>query len=124
MSGRHILFTETSIFRDTYEVSLKLYRLTTKFSKQFKYSLGTRIIDSSLDLIDLLYKCNSVGDIKEKLVHIDKFINTQELLKIQLRLGEELGAIPRKNLSSIHLLMESIGKQIHGIKRNYKNKLA
>lgn len=124
MSGRPILFTETSIFRDTYEVSLKLYRLTTKFSKQFKYSLGTRIIDSSLDLIDLLYKCNSVGDIKEKLVHIDKFINTQELLKIQLRLGEELGAIPRKNLSSIHLLMESIGKQIHGIKRSYKTKLA
>lgn len=117
MSGKPRLFTETPLFRDTYNISLELFKLTTKFSKQFKYTLGQRIIDHFLDLIDLLYKSNSCKDKNDKLFHIEKFINTHELLKVHVRLSEELGAIPRSSLTKIHLSLDNIGKQIHGLKR-------
>lgn len=117
MSGKPRLFTETPLFRDTYNISLTLFRLTTKFNKQFKYTLGQRIIDCSLELIDLLYKSNCSKDKEEKLVYINKYISVHELLKIHLRLSEELGAISRNSLINIHLSLDNIGKQIHGLKR-------
>lgn len=117
MSGKPRLFTETPLFRDTYNISLTLFKLTTRFSKQFKYTLGQRIIDCSLELIDLLYKSNTCKSKEDKLEYIEKFINLQELLKIHIRLSEELGAIPRSSLTNVHLGLDNIGKQIHGLKR-------
>jgi hypothetical protein len=109
------LYYSLPVYRDVYSLILIIYEITTKFSKDFKYSLGQDMKRDSLILVRDIYRANKTT---EKRVHLENFLDNFEILKLELRLCTDLKLITIKKQSEISLLIENIGKQITGWKNS------
>ncbi len=110
-------YSELPIYKDTYTLVLDIFNLVKEYSKMYKYTLGNSLLNNSLLLLNHLYKANSTVD---KMPHLNDFINTFEIIKVELRLSCDLYATTIKRQEKILLLMNKIGKQIHGWKKIIK----
>ena len=53
------LSEELPLYRDTYRLLNNLLILTQDFPRFFRYSMGSRMVDLTLDMLSLIYKANS-----------------------------------------------------------------
>ena len=111
------------VFRAVYNLSSLLIKVTNNFPKAFKHTLGSRILDASLDLSKILFSVNREEKKSiERLNEINKFLDTFDYLKVLIRLSEENKVISFKEAGKIAILMSSIGAQIGGWKKTTENK--
>lgn len=52
------LYTELPLYRDTYQLILKVYEITKEFSKEYKYTLGQDMKRDALQLMRSIYRAN------------------------------------------------------------------
>jgi hypothetical protein len=50
------------IYRVTYELLIKVMQYTKNFNKDYKFSLGKKLHEESIDLIVYVYKANSARE--------------------------------------------------------------
>ena len=53
------LSEDLPLYRDTYRLLNNLLVLTQEFPRFFRYSMGSRMVDLTLDMLSLIYKANS-----------------------------------------------------------------
>ena len=53
------LSEELPLYRDTYRLLNNLLILTQDFPRFFRYSMGSRMVDLTLDMLSLIYKADS-----------------------------------------------------------------
>ena len=73
-----MLHTELPVYRDTYQLILKVFELTKDFSKEYKYTIGQDMKRDALSLIRSIYRANKH---KNRAEHLDVFLDEFELLK-------------------------------------------
>ena len=106
-----VLYTELPVYRDTYNLVLKVFEITKDFPKEYKYSLGQDMKRDALQLVRSIYRANKSTQKKE---HLETFLDEFELLKLEIRLCADMKILPFKKQAELGLLMDSIGKQITG----------
>ena len=52
------LHTELPVYKDTYQLILKIFEITKEFSKEYKYTLGQDMKRDALQLIRSIYRAN------------------------------------------------------------------
>ena len=52
------LYTELSVYRDTYQLILKVFEYTKDFPKEYKYTLGQDMKRDALHLLRSIYRVN------------------------------------------------------------------
>lgn len=62
------LYTELPLYRDTYQLILKVYEITKEFSKEYKYTLGQDMKRDALQLIRSIYRANKHRNRAEHLI--------------------------------------------------------
>lgn len=102
------LSEELPIYRDTYKLLLEIYRVTTKFSREYKYSLGQDMKRDALILFRNIYRANVN---LRKRVFLEEFLSDYEILKLEIRLCRDLNIISIKKLAELSAVMDKIGKQ-------------
>lgn len=105
------LYYTLPVYKDTLQLVLLLFRLTSGFNREYKYSLGQDIKRDSIVLVRHIYRANSS---KDKYPHLQAFIDDFEILRFQIRLCYELRIISSKQLAEVIALSESINKQVYG----------
>ena len=85
------------VYRDTYQLVLKIFECTKHFSKEYKYTLGQDMKRDALELLRSIYRANKT---KNKSEHLETFLSDFELLKLQLRLCVDLKTMPIKRQAS------------------------
>ncbi|NDV56926.1 four helix bundle protein [Bacteroides sp. 519] len=108
------LYYSLPVYRDTYRLILLLFKLTKEFSREYKYTLGQDIKHDTMQLVRHIYRANKGEGRKE---HLQEFADDFELVKLQIRLCQDLRLISPKQFSEVVLLMDTIGKQISGWSR-------
>lgn len=103
-----VLYSELPVYRDSYELLLDIYRLTSGFAHEYKYSLGQDMKRDVLALFRHLYHANRATD---KTEHLEQFLEDFELLKLEIRICMDLKLLPLKKMAQLSQLMDSIGKQ-------------
>ncbi len=111
-----VRYNQLTIYRDSYLLLAEIYRLTGGFSREFKYTLGQDMKRDALSLFRDLYGANVL--IKDRCRHLDNFLVSFELLKIELRLCVDLNVLPLKKLAQLSELMGRIAKQARGWRRS------
>ena len=101
---------ELSVYRDTYDLVGILLDFVNTMSKTYKYSLGQRIIDTSLDLFESLQIAYNYKDKHKEYIFI--YLNKLELLKILVRICSEKHIFTIKQLTRVNMLLFTITKQI------------
>ena len=104
-----VLYNQLPIYRDSYMLLTEVYEATGKFPRDFKYTLGQDMKRDCLDLFRHLYNANAFADKRPE--HLNNFLASFELLKIELRLCVDMNVLSVKKLAHLSLIMESIGKQ-------------
>jgi len=64
--GLHKLaqYQHLPIYKQTYDIHLRTMTATKDFSREYKYTLGQKIKDELIELVVVIYRANSVQDIR------------------------------------------------------------
>ena len=111
-----VMYNQLPIYRDSYILLTEIYKVTTLFPRDFKYTLGQDMKRDCLALFRNLYEANMQQDKRQQ--HLDAFLSSFELLKIELRLCVDLKVLSIKKLAQLSLVMDSIAKQAKGWRKS------
>ena len=87
-----------------------------------RYTLGARIDDIFLSLLELIFRGCFAYDKFEKLSLVSQAIAKSDLLKFFLQLGWEHKIIDHKSYGALILLLDEIGRMLGGWKKNLGDK--
>lgn len=107
-----VMYNQLPIYRDSYLLLTEIYKVTTKFPRDYKYTLGQDMKRDVLTLFRDLYGANVSADKRQ--YHLDNFLTSFELLKIEIRLCVDLNVLSINKLAQLSLIMDSIAKQAQG----------
>lgn len=105
------LYYDLPVYRDTYQLILKIFECTRDFPKEYKYTLGQDMKRDALQLVRSIYRANKATHKKE---HLEAFLDEFEILKLEIRLCADMKVLSFKKQAELNVLMDSIGKQITG----------
>ena len=98
------LSEELPLYRDTYRLLNNLLILTQDFPRFFRYSMGSRMVDLTLDMLSLIYKANSSY---EKVGVLTEFLDRYRMLQMLFRVCVEQKVITEPQ---IRLVRAAVGE--------------
>ncbi|NOT79324.1 MAG: four helix bundle protein [Bacteriovoracaceae bacterium] len=103
------------IYRLTYELLQRIVVATKDYPREFKFTLGQKMKDESIELIVLIYRANSSDDKKS---HIDAILERLQVVELLVRLSHDMRILPTKSYASIVEMTESLSKQASGWRKS------
>ncbi|OGZ63076.1 MAG: hypothetical protein A2639_02865 [Candidatus Staskawiczbacteria bacterium RIFCSPHIGHO2_01_FULL_34_27] len=105
---------QPSIIHKIYDFYKEMHKKIEKFPKTSRYSLGQKIENSILDLLETIYLANiQIKTLREPVLH--KASAKCELVKILIRLAYDTGVIDNTSTYvSAQAKMQEIGKMLGG----------
>lgn len=107
------LYYSLPVYRDVYQLILLVFKWSKEFPREYKYTLGQDLKRDAMQLVRHIYRANKGEGRKE---HLQHFIDDFELVRLEVRLCQDLHLINTKQFSEVLLLMDTIGRQISGWK--------
>lgn len=111
------LYYDLPVFKDVYKLTLRLFEVTSNFPREYKFTLGQDMKRDSILLVRHIYRANKV---REKTVYLEQFLDSFEVLKLELRLCKDMRLTTVKQQSEFALLMDGIGKQVTAWRNSQK----
>lgn len=111
-------YSHLSIYNKAFAILREMYERVPKFSKQYKYFLGGKLIEYSIETIRLIIKANSERDKETRQAMIEHLCVTIELMITHLRIANEVKQLGGKQ-SYLYLceMMVDMSKQAEGWKK-------
>jgi hypothetical protein len=81
------LYEELPVFKASYDLLLGIFQFTSNFTREYKYTVGEKLKNESLELIILVYRANSN---KSKFEIIQQAREQIELIRLLIRLFLQL----------------------------------
>ena len=105
------LYYDLKVFKDVYNLILKIFEYTADFPREHKYTLGQDMKRDALVLTRNIYRANKA---KDKTEYLEAFLDDFEVLKIELRLCVDMKILSVRKQAEVAVLMNGIGRQITG----------
>ena len=105
------LYYDLKVFKDVYDLILKVFEYTQDFPREYKYTLGQDMKRDAIILVRSIYRANKA---KNKTEYLEAFLDDFEVLKLEIRLCVDMKILSIKKQANIVGLMDGIGKQITG----------
>ncbi len=81
------------------------------FSREYKFSLGEKMKQASLDLLIDVYKANKSRK-ESRISHIENARQSVEILRLLLRISKDLNLLGTKGFLEINLQIQDLSKQL------------
>ena len=104
---------EIPIIQKVYDFYRELYLSVVKMPKKDKYALGKKLDNTTLDLMELLIMASYTNK-ENKHIFLAKANAKLELLKIFIRLAEDLEAINTKKYLLLQEKLQETGRMLGG----------
>ncbi len=106
----------------TKEVYRLWHNYIVNLNRVDRYTIGAKIDDTFLSLLELIFKGCFAYDKFEKISIISQAIAKSDLLKFLLQIAWENKIINNKIYGALILLLDEIGRMLGGWKKNLENK--
>jgi hypothetical protein len=103
------LYYDLPVFKDVYQLVLKIFEYTKDFPREYKFTIGQDLKRDGINLVRSIYRANKS---KEKTIYLEEFLDDFELVKLELRLCADLKLLPIRKHAELSELMDRIGKQV------------
>jgi len=87
-----------------------------------RYTIGTKIDDTFLSILELIFRACFAYDKFEKLSIVSQAIGKTDLLKFFLQIGWEHRIIDHTQYGALILLLDEVGRMLGGWKKNIGDK--
>lgn len=104
------------IYRDSLRLADKLMELTPQFPKTFRYNIGERLVNGSLDMLELINRINSSYN---KGPLLQELLDKQRIQLMFLRLCSRHKLISLQQHVELGNLLNSIGRQCGGMMKHF-----
>lgn len=111
--------SDAPIVQKTYDVYRTLYPVVGKMPKQHKYTLGERLQQTLLVLLECVIAA-SYATREKKLVFLQQAAVKLDVLRVFLRLAEEVRALPTKNHLQLIEQLDEVGRMLGGWLRSLR----
>ena len=103
------LYYDLKVFKDVYQLILKIFEYTQGFPREYKFTLGQDMKRDGIVLVRNIYRANKA---KDKTEYLEAFLDDFEVLKLEVRLCVDMKILSIKHQAELAGLMEGIGKQV------------
>lgn len=90
------LYYDLKVFKDVYQLILKIFEYTKDFPREYKYPLGQDMKRDAIVLVRSIYRANKA---KSKTEYLEKFLDDFEILKLEVRLCVDMKILSIKKQS-------------------------
>lgn len=101
------------LYKDMYSLTMCLIQQSRHFPRLFKYTLGQRLIDRSIELTNMIRIANMEKD-ESRLAVLKNFAVQFGELRLLIRISQESDALHVKPAADIVILVEAILRQLNG----------
>jgi len=110
-------YIELPVYKAAYDLLLQIYGLTHNLSREYKYSLGSKLKDEVTELLSNIYRANRV---KDKHLHLNNARENLELTRLYIRILFDTKQIGIKKHVFINQFAENVSKQLAGWHKSVK----
>ena len=110
-----VLAHHLPVYKASYDMTLTLFHVIKKYSKEFKYTLGEQLKKDCLALIATIYKANIMLDKKSALIEARWYL---EWVRVLLRMSKDLHVISLDKFVVLQESIEVISKQLTAWQKN------
>jgi hypothetical protein len=110
-------YNHLQVYKTSYDLFLEIFKLTKNFSREYKFTIGQRLKDETLDLMTNIYRAN-VKQRKNRT--IQKARENIEVIRLLIRALKDLQEIGLKKFVRINVYIESVSRQLTGWQRSCK----
>lgn len=115
------LHTQLPIYRVAEDLLDAVTDLVTNMKKDFKFSIGRKISEESIEVIVLIFRANVA---ENKAPHLTELIERLQVIEPLLRLSMNKGKISKGAYAKVIEITTSIGKQANGWRSSAASKSA
>jgi hypothetical protein len=110
------------IYKLTYDLLSEVTKQTRHYPKDFKYSLGAKIRDETVELVVFIYKANSSRESRSDFVRL--ILERLQIIELLLRLSKDMQLLSVSAFSSLVVLTDDLNRQASGWLRSSDNRKA
>ena len=100
------------IYKLTYDLLSEVTKQTRHYPKDFKYSLGAKIRDETVELVVFIYKANSSREQRSNFVQL--ILERLQIIELLLRLSKDMQLLSITEFSALIVLTDNINRQASG----------
>jgi len=104
------IYDELPVYKASYDMLLTIFQFTANFSREYKFTLGEKLKNETIELIILVYRANSS---KSKTEIIQQSREQIEIIRLLIRLLKDLNQVSLKSFVRINLQIENASKQLY-----------
>ena len=97
------LYYELPVFKDVYQLILKIFECTKDFLNAYKYTLGQDMKRDGIQLVRSIYIANKSKNKKE---YLEQFLDDFEVVKLEMRLCVDMKILSVKKQAELSGMME------------------
>lgn len=105
------LVYELPVYKSSYDLLMNIFELVKQFTKEYKYTIGEKLKDETLELMMNIYLANTQQQKKETLQKAREHL---EVVRLLLRLTKDLKQININRFVDINKKIEEVSKQLTG----------
>ena len=75
------LYYDLPVFKDVYQMTLRIFQVTTNFPREYKFTLGQDLKRDCILLVRYIYRANKT---KDKTVYLEQFLDSFEVVKLAI----------------------------------------
>ena len=100
------------IYKTTYDLLELVTAKIKDFPRDFKFTLGDKILNECISLVVSIYKANSLREQREE--HLTQILERIQVIELMLRLSKDLKLLNVTSFSEIVVLTDSLSRQAQG----------
>jgi hypothetical protein len=81
------------IYKDTSELVKRVFIIVKNFPRDYKYTIGSRIQNTALDCVELIYKASRH---KQKERDLDELVSSLDFLSYLIRISKDMNIVTEK----------------------------
>lgn len=84
---------ELKIYKDTSELVKRVFIIVKNFPRDYKYTIGSRIQNTALDCVELIYKASRH---KQKEKDLDELVSSLDFLSYLIRISKDMNIVTER----------------------------
>ncbi len=104
----------------SYDLAKEMLTRVAKFPRDHKFTLGDRIAERVLDVLESLL---GAAYSKDKIAWLEKAHRRLEEVRMLLRLSRELGPLSNQGYEHVMVMVTELGKQVVGWRKQAEKRL-
>lgn len=109
------IYSSLPVYKASYRLLVSIFDLSRQFTREYKYTIGEKLKNETIEMITNIYRANSREEKKELLQRARENV---EVIRLYLRLLRDLRQVGLPKFVGLNEQLENVSRQLAGWERS------